>query len=68
MKVLEPSEDLMTFVIAVDGIPAPDLGIFLSAGEADRQMRQLRAHRSMQGAELRVVSYTRKRLRRAAAA
>ena len=58
----------MTYVIAVDGIPAPDLGIFLSATEADREMRHLRSLRNLRGAELQVVSYIRKRLRRAAAA
>ncbi len=57
------------FVIAVDGIPAPDLGIFLTAGEADQQLRRLRSHqRNLRGADLQVVAYTRKRLRRAAAA
>ncbi|HEU5451108.1 MAG TPA: hypothetical protein VFU76_03935 [Terriglobales bacterium] len=57
----------MTYVIAVDGIPAPDLGIFLSAIDADREMRHLRSLRNLRGAELQVVSYIRKRLRRAAA-
>ena len=57
----------MTYVIAVDGIPAPDLGIFLSAIDADREMRHLRSLRHLRGAELQVVSYIRKRLRRAAA-
>lgn len=60
---------MTSFVIAVDGIPAPDLGIFHSMAEADRQLRHLRGHqRELRGAELAIVAYTRKRFRRAAAA
>jgi hypothetical protein len=58
----------MTFVIAVDGIPAPDLGIFGTIGEADQHLRRIRSHQHLRGAELAVVAYIRKRLRRAAAA
>lgn len=56
------------FVISVDGIPAPDLGIFGSIGEADQHLRRIRSHQYLRGADLEVVAYTRKRYRRAAAA
>ena len=59
---------MRNFVIAVDGVPAPDLGIFASQQAAARQLNALRSHPEMRRIELSVVAYERKRLRRAVAA
>ena len=58
---------MRTFVIAVDGVPAPDLGIFTSTKEATRELAKLRNHSELRSTELSVVAYERKRFRRAAA-
>lgn len=59
---------MRNFVIAVDGVPAPDLGIFSSPQDASRELSKLRNNRELRSTELSVVAYERKRFRRAAAA
>ena len=59
---------MRNFVIAVDGVPAPDLGIFASPLEASRHMSSLRRHPELRDTELCVVAYERKRFRRLVAA
>ncbi len=60
---------MRNFVIAVDGVPAPDLGIFSSMQQASRYLGELRRKQNeYRFSELTVVAYARKRYRRAAAA
>ena len=58
---------MRNFVIAVNGVPAPDLGIFTSPLEASRHMSTIRSRPELRDTELCVVTYERKRFRRLAA-